>query len=104
MKGSFKIAKEFTHDLSRHGDLPISQGNAASILPPGLAMELVLPFLLAEAVVMSTAVTRARGMILEKWREGSLSETELRRLKQAPWFRRQFLQRCSKVTREKKTN
>lgn len=50
-------------------------------------MELLLLFLAAEVAAVALQ-QKARQRIVEKWKEGSLSQAELQYLKQAKWFRK----------------
>ena len=65
----------------------------------------VLVLLALETAVTMTLLEmngQRRVTTLHKWYRGELSESELRALKQAHWFQKQFPKR--EVSREKKTN
>ena len=65
----------------------------------------VLVILALETAVTMTLLEmngQRRVTILRKWYRGELSESELRALKQAAWFQKQFPKR--EVSCEKKTN
>lgn len=71
-------------------------------------MELLLLFLVAEIVwagTVSTLQIKARKALLQKWKEGSLTVDELKRLKRTPWFRNQIWKPTGqKISLEKKQN
>ena len=67
-------------------------------------MEGFILFAVAEGLLLvhTKILIRARTLLVQKWMEGSLSLEELKRLKQAPWFRRHVLKPSKPVEDSKK--
>lgn len=57
---------------------------------------------LIAATIVGTLRIKAQEIVLQKWKEGSLSEDELRRLKKAKWFQEQVYRAKLPATLEKK--
>ncbi len=68
-------------------------------------MPALLLFILAEGLLVAHAKyqIKARKYLVKKWLEGSLSEEELKRLKEAAWFQKHILNPKS-VDVQKKNN
>jgi hypothetical protein len=70
-------------------------------------MGVLLLLILAEIAVSSALSQRqlkARQIVLQKWKEGSLSEEELYRLKRAKWFQQVWRPTYERVSSSKKNN